>query len=148
MKSPRWQISLSILVGVAWLAFILIWFFFYTDKYTWERHFAIVLMSLFIVCGLLGVPWLLWWLKHRTVEEVEMWNVPGFRWRVWVSCIIVFASLVVLIYWFWVYATPYRWYQNLIVFIVFCIIDGGIMAALWAPWGMKHPRKPTCDKKE
>ena len=33
-KGMGWRVSLSILVGVGWLVFLLIWFFFYAGTYT------------------------------------------------------------------------------------------------------------------
>jgi len=147
MKSPRWQISLSILVGVGWLAFLLIWFFFYTDKYNWEKHVAIILLSILILFGILGVPWMLWWQKHRSLQEIEMWKTQGFKGRVWISGIAVVLTLFFLIYWFWYQALPYPWYQNLIIFIVSFLVIGGILGAMWAPWGMKHDQK-KCQQHE
>jgi hypothetical protein len=32
-KGMGWRVSLSILVGVGWLVFLLLWFFFYADVY-------------------------------------------------------------------------------------------------------------------
>ena len=139
-KPTGWRVSLSIVTGVGWLAFLLIWFFFYTDKYVWEKHVAIVLLSLLVLVGILGLPWLLWWQKNRTPKETEMWKMKGFKSRVWVSGIAVFAALIVLIYWFWFYGEPYFWYQNLIIFIVAVLIVGGTLGAMWAPWGMKHDK--------
>ncbi|MBN1280820.1 MAG: hypothetical protein JXA00_04140 [Candidatus Thermoplasmatota archaeon] len=137
-----WRVTISILVGVGWLAFLLLWFFFYTNQYNWEKHVAVVLLSFLVVFVLLGLPWLIWWQQHRSLEEKEMWRTPGFKPRVIASAVSGGVVLVVLIYWFWILAEPYLWYQNLIIFIVGFLIMGGVLGAMWASWGMKHGAKP------
>lgn len=70
-----------------------------------------------------------------------MWKVKGFKSRVAISGILVFAAFVFLIYWFWYLAQPYNVYQNIVIFIIPFLIAGGILGAMWAPWGMKHGRR-------
>ena len=141
-KGMGWRISLSILVGVGWLVFLLIWFFFYAGSVSnWEKNVAIFLLSLLAICGILGVPWAIWGIRRQTEEEKEMWKTKGFKSRVVVSGISVFAAFIVLIYWFWYLAKPYNVYQNIVIFIIPFLIIGGILGAMWAPWGMKHGRR-------
>jgi hypothetical protein len=133
-----WRVSLSILVGVGWLVFLVLWLFFYAENYVWEKNVAIFLMSLLLLTGILGVPWAYWALKKQTSVEKEMWKLKGFRWRVWVSVLVMLFVILFLIYWFWAVAEPYDFYQNLAIFIVTFLIAGGLLAAMWAPWGIKH----------
>jgi len=141
-KGMGWRVSLSILVGVGWLVFLLIWFFFYAGSVSnWEKNVAIFLLSLLAICGILGVPWAIWGIRRQTEEEKEMWKTKGFKSRVVVSGISVFAAFIVLIYWFWYLAKPYNVYQNIVIFIIPFLIIGGILGAMWAPWGMKHGRR-------
>jgi tetrahydromethanopterin S-methyltransferase subunit E len=68
-----------------------------------------------------------------------------------VSIIVAFGVIFFLIYWFWVLAEPYNVYQNLAIFIISFLIAGGILAAMWAPWGMTHGSElhpPEDEKKE
>ena len=90
---------------------------------------------------ILGIPWMMWGMKHRKRHELEMWKTKGFKWRVWMSGIIAFALLIFLIYWFWYQAAPYSVYQNIAVLIVCFLIIAGVMGAAWAPWGIKHGHK-------
>jgi hypothetical protein len=134
-----WRVSLSILVGVGWFVFLVLWLFFYAKNYVWENNVAIFLMSLLLLTGILGVPWAYWAFKKQTSVEKEMWKQKGFKWRVWVSIIIMLGVILFLIYWFWAVAEPYDFYQNLAIFIVAFLIAGGLIAAMWVPWGMAHP---------
>jgi len=137
-ESLAWRVSLSILVGVGWLVFLLVWLIFYAKDYAWERNVAIFLLSLLVIIGILGVPWAYWAYKKQTSQEKELWKQKGFLWRFWVSMIIGLAFILFLIYWFWALAEPYDLYQNLAIFIITLLIAGGLVAAMWVPWGMKY----------
>jgi MFS family permease len=134
-----WRISLSIIGGVGWLVFLVLWLFFYAYPLEqWEKNVSVLLLSLFIVFGVLGLPWAYWAIKHQSEEEKELWEIKGFKLRIWVSIIIGVVCFLFLIYWFWYEAIPYSVFQNLAIFIVTILILGGILGAMWAPWSMKH----------
>lgn len=137
-KGLAWRVSLSILVGIGWLVFLILWLFFYSETYAWEQKVAIFLLSILVLIGILGVPWALWAFKKQTSVEKEKWKVQGFRWRVWVSIVIALGVMIFLVYWFWVLAEPYDIFQNLAIFVVSFLIAGGILGAMWAPWSMTH----------
>jgi hypothetical protein len=141
-----WKVSLSIIGGVGWLVFLILWLFFYASNYPWEKNVAIFLLSLLVMGCILGLPWMIWGIRHRTEREKEIWHTKGFRWRVWLSMILFFFILIFLIYWFWYLAEPYTLYQNLAIIIVSILIVGGIIGASWIPWGMKYGE--TFDKKK
>jgi len=144
-KGLAWRISLSILVGVGWLVFLLLWIIFYAPSYPWEKNIAVFLLSLLILIGIVGVPWAYWAYKKQTPVEQEMWRQKGFLWRFWISILVGLIVILFLIYWFWMLAEPYTFFQNIAIFIVSILIAGGLLAAMWAPWGMKydveHPHK-------
>ena len=142
----RWGVSLSIIGGVGWLVFIIIWLAFYASAYPWEKNFAIFLLSLLVVGIVLGTPWSIWGMKQRTQKEKEMWKIKGFKWRVWFSGVFFIAIFSFLIYWFWFLAVPYSIYQNIAVIIVAFLVLGGVMGAMWAPWGLKYGDKFDEDK--
>jgi archaellum biogenesis protein FlaJ (TadC family) len=143
-----WRVSLSILVGVGWLVFLVLWLFFYAKNYVWEKNVSVFLMSLLFLTGILGVPWAYWALKKQTSDEKETWKQKGFRWRVWVSIIVMLCVIIFLIYWFWVLAEPYDFYQNLAIFIVTFLIAGGLLAAMWTPWSMRYSPERHYDDEE
>jgi hypothetical protein len=146
-KGLGWRVSLSIIIGVGWLVFLILWFFFYAGSYNWEKNLAILMLSLLVVMFILGTPWAYWGWKHRTSKESEMWKTKGFKWRIILSLILAFAVVIFLIYWFWYLAEPYDVYQNIAIFIVSLLIAGGSLAASWAPWGMKYGNQFEEEKK-
>lgn len=138
MDGMGWRVSLTIAVAVGWLIFIIIWLFFYAQKYNGYQNVAIMLASLLILFFILGVPWAIWSRRFWRDKDRDQWMQPGFRWRTWASGIIVVAILVGLIYWFFFYAGGYSIYQNIAILIIAILLFGGIMGAMWAPWGMRH----------
>lgn len=132
--------SLSILAGVGWLVFLLVWLIFYAAGYSGYRNVAVLLLSLLVLAGLLGIPWAIWGWRHRSPEEVDMMKTEGFRWRVAFSAVSVPAALLLLIGWLYFYAGGYGIYQNIAVFIIALLIMAGLQGAVWAPWGMRHGR--------
>jgi hypothetical protein len=133
-----WRVSLSILVGVGWLVFLLVWLFFSASQYPWEKNIAVFLLSLLTIIVILGIPWAYWAFKKQTPQEKEMWQHKPFQWRFWVSLVIGFCFVLFLIVWFWVFAEPYDIYQNIAIFIISLLIAGGLVAAIWVPWGIKY----------
>jgi len=133
-----WRPSFSIVVGVGWLVFIILWLAFYASPYPWEKNLAIILLSILIMFLLLGGVWAVWGIRKIPKEGWEMFKTSGFKSRVITSIVLPLVSMIFLIIWFWYYAEPYTVYQNIAVFIVVLLIMGGVLGALWARWGVKH----------
>ena len=133
-----WKPSISIIVGVGWLIFVIIWLAFYATDYSWEKNLAILLLSILIVFLLIGGMWAIWSLRMIPKRGWEMFKISGFRWRILTSIILPFAAIIFLIIWFWYYAEPYSVWQNIAVLLVTLLAIGGIIGAIWARWDMKH----------
>jgi len=133
-----WKPSLSILFGVGWLIFLILWFAFYAGDYSWEKNFAIILLSILLVFLLIGGMWAIWGLRKMPKKDWEMFKISGFKWRILTSIILPFAAIIFLIIWFWYYGTDYNVWQNIAVLLTVLLALGGILGAIWARWGMKH----------
>lgn len=145
-----WKVSLSIIVGVGWLVFLILWLFFYSSYYNPYQNISVFFMSVLIIVIILGIPWMICYSKNLTEKEKEMWKTKGFKSRIWLSTIIAFMFIFFLIYWFWYLAKDYSLYQNIAIFIVSILVMGGIIGSAWAPWGIKHGHKfdeKTAEKK-
>jgi len=145
-----WRVSLSIIAGVAWLIFVIVWLAFYAGDYNVYRNIAIVLISILVLIVVLGVPWAVWAIRHIPEEGRRMMKAAGFASRVAISIVIPFALLIFLIVWFYQYASDFNIYQNVAVFLVSVLAVGGVMGVIWAPWGMKHGKdfEKECCKEE
>lgn len=130
--------SISIIGGVGWLIFVILWFAFYASNYSWEKNLAILLLSILVIFLLLGGMWAIWSLRMIPKEGWEIFKISGFRWRIISSIIVPLISIIFLIIWFWYLAEPYSVWQNIAVFIVILLIIGGTLGVIWAKWSMKH----------
>jgi hypothetical protein len=63
-KGFGWRVSLTIIMGVGWLVFLILWLFFYAGVYNIYQNIAIFIVSLLIVGGVLGAAWAPWGMKH------------------------------------------------------------------------------------
>jgi hypothetical protein len=59
-----WRVSLSIIVGVGWLVFLILWLTFYAAAFTLLENIVIVLVSMLIVGAILGASWASWGIKY------------------------------------------------------------------------------------
>jgi hypothetical protein len=137
-KPSGWRVSLSIVMGVGWLIFLIIWLAFYAGDYSIYKNISIILISILILIIILGGSWAAWGLRQIPEEGKEIMKKIGFKSRVIISIVIPLALMIFLIIWFYYYADTYNIYQNFAIFLVSILVVGGILGAMWAPWGMKH----------
>lgn len=64
-RQMRCRSALSILVVLAWSAFLLIWLFVYADGYTGYQNIAVIFVSLLVAGGLGAAVWSSWWRRYR-----------------------------------------------------------------------------------
>ena len=62
----------------------------------------------------------------------------GMGWRVGVSIVTFFGSMIAVILWLFFYATSFSVYQNIALVVVILLAFIAIMGATWASWGMKQ----------
>lgn len=149
-KPPGWKVSLSIVMGIGWLIFVILWFAFYAGGYNVYQNFAIVLISILVVFIVLGGSWASWGLKHIPDEGKKVMRTVGFTSRIVVSIVVPLALMIFWIIWFFFYADGFNAYQNIAIFLVSLLAVGGILGGIWAPWGMKHEKDfdKMCEEKE
>jgi hypothetical protein len=59
-------------------------------------------------------------------------------WRVGVSSITFFISIIAVILWLLFYAGSFNVYQNVAISVVILLVFVAVMGATWAPWGMRQ----------
>ena len=135
-----WRVSASIMLGVGWLVFLILWLFFYASNDIYQ-NLAIILVSIIVVIGALAAMWASWGLKMAAkMEGAKEWKQHSNRWFGWrgaVSTIIWIGWLAWLIIWLFFYAEGFSPYQNIAVFIVSLIIAGGVSGVIWGTMGRK-----------
>jgi hypothetical protein len=130
-ETPRIT-AFSAVVTFAWSIFLFVWFFYYADAYTLLDNIIVFFVSataMGVVQGVARTPWRL---------ETEQ---PGYRWRVVLSLIMGVAWFIFFLLWLYVFAGGYTVYQNIAIILVSVLIVAAVLAAAWAPWGIKYAHK-------
>lgn len=137
-----WRLAVTILLGVGWLSFLILWLFFSAGDYDVYQNLAIIFVSIIVVIGLLGAMWATWGFRYarehavKNMEVKDQWR-RWFGWRGIASGIIWLGWLVWLLTWLFFYAGNYNLYQNLAVFIVSLLAAGGISGVIWGTVGRR-----------
>jgi hypothetical protein len=138
-----WRVAASIVTGMGWLAFIIIWLFFYAGSFSIYQNLAIVIVSLIVVFGTLAAIWVSWGLRFASqMEGIDQdWREQRrhwFGWRGYAATAVWFSWLVLLVIWLFFFAPDYNAYQNIAIIIVSLVVAGGASALLWMPFGQHH----------
>lgn len=95
---------------------------------------------------------------NSTLVPIERWNAAkggvsmskdtsptphtteGMGWRVSVSIVTFFGSMIAVILWLFFFAGDFNVYQNMALVVVILLAFVALMGATWAPWGMRQSR--------
>ncbi|MHA2068994.1 MAG: hypothetical protein ACXABY_31920, partial [Candidatus Thorarchaeota archaeon] len=108
-----WRIRLSIIMGIGWLIFIILWWPFYAAFYTGYQNFAVMLLSVAVLIALTGGPWM---------TQVPREAFMAFRGRAVLGLVTLFAYLAFLILWLWFFTGGYDLYFNVTVGLVATLV--------------------------
>ncbi|HEX9262254.1 MAG TPA: hypothetical protein VF893_06965 [Candidatus Bathyarchaeia archaeon] len=63
-ETPFVPIVISIIAGIVWAAFMLLHILFWSSSYDWLQNLAIIVLSLVIMGGIIGLMWVYWIFKR------------------------------------------------------------------------------------
>lgn len=64
-----WRVSLSIIAFIALIVFVVLWLFFFADKFTIYQNLAVLLVAFLIFIAIMGTSWAHWGLKYGRKYE-------------------------------------------------------------------------------
>jgi heme/copper-type cytochrome/quinol oxidase subunit 4 len=132
-KGFGWRVGVSIFIVFGWLAFLIIWLFFYANDYGVFQNIAMLLVSIIVGVGLLAGTWVSWGIRyaatHRKTHEPPM-HMKSRSSRI-VSGVAAIGWLIFLVVWLFFYADNYSGYQNLAIFIASLLVLGAISGSAW-----------------
>jgi uncharacterized membrane protein len=64
MPGIKWRVSLSVVVGIGWLIFLVLWLFFYASNFTIYQNIAVFIASVLAVAMIMGASWASWGMSH------------------------------------------------------------------------------------
>ena len=71
--NPFIPIVVSILAGIGWAIFILLHTIFWSTEFDLFQNIVIILVSLVIVGGSIGLMWVVWGFKVRNIFLRKFW---------------------------------------------------------------------------
>jgi peptidoglycan/LPS O-acetylase OafA/YrhL len=137
MRGMGWRIPASILIVLGWLAFVVIWLFFFASDYNIYKNLAVLFVSTLIGLVVLTAIWIGFGLRMGRMyapDSTGWTDYRQIRWRAAISVAVVLAWSAFLLIWSFVYADGYTGYQNIAVIFVSLLIAGGLSAAVWSSW--------------
>lgn len=60
----RWRVSISIVSGIGWLLFLILWAFTYASAYNTYQNIAVFLISILVLGGINAVTWIPWGMRE------------------------------------------------------------------------------------
>lgn len=136
-KDPAWRIPLTIITGVGWLVFLVIWLFFYAGDYHIYQNIGVFMLSILIAGVILAGAWAAWSLGNMNEFEEMFMSIGGMKKRILASIIVPFLFFMILSLWLIFLAVDYDIYQNIAVAIVIILVMGGVLGLLWTTGGWK-----------
>ncbi len=135
------RVGLSILIVFGWLAFLILWLFFYAEDYGVFQNIAILLVSIIVGIGMLAALWVTWGLRFAGQFKDSGWKMerPTLAWAI--NAVAGVGWLVFLIVWLFYYAGDYNGYQNLAIFIVSLLVLGAVSGSTWLFHWMRSWRR-------
>jgi len=131
-KGFGWRVGASIFIVFAWLAFLIIWLFFYASEWDVFQNIAIFLVSIIVGIGLLAGIWASWGIRYAsTHKKTEPSMKMKSKWSTIVSAVAGVGWLIFLVVWLFFYANDYSGYQNLAIFIASLLVLGAISGSAW-----------------
>ncbi|TKJ25649.1 MAG: hypothetical protein CEE41_04005 [Hadesarchaea archaeon B3_Hades] len=135
---PGWaaKVAVSIVTGVGWLIFLILFLVFYAEGFSIYENLGIVLAPLLVMCAILGPMWAYWGIKTGRARK----RPPGGAARVAVSIVTGVGWLIFLILFLVFYAEGFSIYENLAIILASILVTGVIRGPTWAYWGIKIGR--------
>jgi hypothetical protein len=135
-KRPPGEVAnvvVSIVTGVGWLTFFILFLAFYAEGFSIYENLAIVLASLIFLGAIRGPTWAYWGMKIGRTRE----RPPGLAPRVAVSTVVGCGWPVFLILFLVFYAEGFSVYENLAIVLTSILVVCVILCPMWVYWWFK-----------
>jgi hypothetical protein len=135
-QGTGWRINVSIMSGVLWLAFIILWLPFFMEKFSLYRNIAVLLGSTLLLLLVNSSSW---------VSAAP--GVGNIKRRTTAGSAVFLVWIILSIYWLWFEAGAYVWEQNfalgLLSLLIVLVVETAIFRAdIGASKGMGKPYVP------
>jgi hypothetical protein len=125
-----WRGRISAGLGIGWVAFLILWLFFYASGFDIYKNIAIIVASLLAVAGFVGLTWM-YGVKLPKECGKAFKEIKGLGSRMLFSIIVMITSVTFFLVWFYIYAVDFSAYQNVAIVIVQILVTFGVLGATW-----------------
>jgi hypothetical protein len=126
-KDMKRKGTVSAILGVAWIGFVIVWLFFFAVYYTLAENIAIILASMLLLLGM---------------TNAVMWGPP--EWRVRLSGILGIGWVTFIILWLPFYRNfGIPFYQGYATLILSFVILSAVLGGSWLTIVPKSGWKPS-----
>jgi len=119
-----WRIALSILTVFGWLAFTVIWLFFYAGDHSFFENVGIFILSVLAFVGVNAATWASIGARFAHPQDRK----HGARSVLAAMAGVAWAAFMAV--WFYSYAADFTIYQNIAVLIASLLVLGGANFAI------------------
>ncbi|MGV9103783.1 MAG: hypothetical protein ACOC3C_06685, partial [Candidatus Thorarchaeota archaeon] len=128
-----WRINVSIISGVFWLIFIILWLPFFMEHFSLYQNGAVGVGSTLLLVLVNSCSWVS---AASTIENIKARTIAG--------SVVFLVWIVISMYWLWFKAEAYVWEQNfglgLLSLLIVLITEAGIFRpAIATSKGMINP---------
>lgn len=127
-----WRAVLTIVASFAWLIFIVIFLFFFTDDLSSSQNLAVMLVSILILIAVLAVAWVTWAVKYPRPPMPQgygHYRPPNPKARSIIGGLTGIIWLTFIIIWLFFFASDFTLYQNIGAVLASALI---VFGAGWA----------------
>ncbi len=109
----------TLIVFLLWVAFVIVWLFFFAEPFGPFENLGIVIASFFLLGGFVGAAW------------IPKGAGPGGRWRIWISIFTATGWIAFIVLWLPFFMESYTVAQNTSVFLASLLILIGSNVGAW-----------------
>lgn len=124
-EGSAWRTRVSVLSGVLWVAFVILWLPFFAEGFTLYHNAAILLTSFLVLAGVNALAW-------ASVEGPEIRKELGRR--PGAGIVVFILWLIFTDYWLWFQAEGYVWEQNVAIGILSVMVVFALETAIFSSY--------------
>ena len=109
----------TLIAFLLWVAFDIVWLFFFAAPYGPFENLGIIIATFFILGGIIGAAW------------IPKGAGPGGRWRIWTSIFSGVGWIAFIVLWLPFYMESYTVSQNIAVFLASLLALIGLNVGAW-----------------
>lgn len=136
----KWRTVITIIVGVSWLFWIIAWWYTWSEGYSTSQKFALALLSLGVVAGIMSAVWLPYAYKYGSPEDRMVWKLRGFGTRVAGSAVVIAAFFLLVFWWLFYEAEGWGWCGSVGLIALMFLALASILGPIWVRWSMREQR--------